>query len=130
MSFSDLDDPDFDDEIEAIDEIPEIEQPEFEEVFQIDPTIESVNRREGKDRISAPILGKLAKSRLISARAKQLEMGAPPAIPRDRLKSGELYEIAKQELRELVLPIKIIRKFVDGTEEIWSLTDFEFIARD
>jgi len=131
MSFEGLDDPDFEDEMEPLEEVPEIEQPEFEEVFQSEIAgIGNLRRREGADRISQPILGKLAKARLISARSKQLELGAPPAIPRTRLRSGELQEIAKQELEERVLPIKIIRKFADGTYEVWTLTDFRFIARD
>lgn len=129
MSFEGFEDPDFDDEDEPLEEIPEVELPEFEEIFQTDVSgVENLQRREGADRIAKPVLGKLAKARLIAARSKQLELGAPPAIPRDRLVSGELQEIAKQELKELVLPIKIIRKFADGMYEVWPLSDFLYIA--
>lgn len=126
VSFED----DLDDE-EVFEETPDIEQPEFDEIFQGD--LNEVNlgrRREGDDRLGKPFLGKLAKARLIAARAGQLQIGAPPLIPRERLRSNELQEIALQEFDERVIPIKIIRKFADGTYEVWSIKDFKFFARD
>lgn len=131
MSFGGFDDPDFEDEGEAAEEAPDIEQPEFGEEFSTDLFgTENVRRREGNERISPPFLGKLGKARLIAARSKQLELGAPSTIPKERIRSGELNEIAKQELQERVLPIKIIRRFPDGVIEEWLLSEFEYIARD
>lgn len=123
-------DPTSEDEAEALEELPELELPDFEEILQTDiSNIENVKRREGNERISKPILGKLAKARLIVKRAQQLQAGAPPAISRERLRSGELQKIAEQELEERVLPIKIIRRFADGYYEIWPLSDFKYIAK-
>jgi DNA-directed RNA polymerase subunit K/omega len=119
------------DEEEVFEETPEIDQPEFEEIFQSDiGDIDLRRRREGVDRISKPFLGKLAKARLIAARSEQLQLGAPPVIPPNRLRSSELQEIALQEFDERVIPIKIIRKFADGTYEIWSINDFRYFVRD
>lgn len=122
---------DFDDEEEFDVQTPEIEQPDFEEVFQSDLDQLIPNReRTGTDRISKPTLGKLAKARLIAARSGQLELGAKPEIPSHRLKSSEPHKIALQELDEKVIPLKIIRKFPDKTYEVWTIGDFKYIVRD
>ena len=119
------------DEEEVFEETPEIEQPEFEEVFQSDVNDVSMGRRrEGAERISKPFLGKLAMARLIAARSAQLQIGAPPKIPPERLRSGELQEIATQEFEERVLPINIIRRFSDNTYEVWHLSEFKYFVRD
>lgn len=129
MSFGDFDD--FDDEEEFDMQTPEIEQPEFEEVFQSDFGQLIPNReRTGADRISKPTLGKLAKARLIAARAGQLELGAKPEIAPNRIRSSEPQKIALQEFDEKVIPIKIIRKFPDKTYEVWTIRDFKYIVRD
>lgn len=127
-SFEDFD-PNEEDE-EAFGETPEIEQPEFEEIFQSETDLSNARRREGNDRISKPFLGKLAKARLIAARSRQIQIGAPLVIPVERLKSRNSQDIAKQELQERVIPIKIIRRFADGTYEVWNIKDFKWIARD
>lgn len=120
-----------DEDIESLEEDPELEQPEFEEIFQTDGhKLGEVKYREGSERKTPPFLGKLEKSKLILSRVKQLELGMPSVIPRERLRSGELINIAKQELEEKVIPIKIVRKFPDGTVEIWPVTDFKYIAKD
>src|SRR5947199_251312 len=106
---------------EFAEEVPDIEQPEFDDVFVANSNENNLGRkREGNDRLSKPILNKLAKSRLISARVAQLNIGAPSLIPNDRLHSNELQEIAIQEFdaavrNEIKFPIKIVRKFTDGT---------------
>lgn len=125
----------FEEELEeenAFDEIPEFEQPEFEDIFVSSNIDESDmgRRREGNDRIGKPFLGKLAKARLIAARAGQLQLGSPPKIPLSRLRSGEIQEIAEQEFDEKVIPIKIVRRFADGTYEVWEVKDFQYIVRD
>lgn len=63
-------------------------------------------------------MGKLTrfeKTRLISARALQLSLGAPPLL---ESKEGDTsYDIAKRELREKVLPMAVIRRYPSGTVE-------------
>lgn len=122
---------------EMFEEIPEIEQPEFDEVFQGDISELSGRLREGTDRLSRPRLGKLAKARLIAARSKQLELGFPPMIPKERLRSGEEQEIALQEFEEQIarpnediFRIRIRRNFADGTYEIWKVGEFKYFPKD
>lgn len=108
--------------------IPEIEQPEFEEFFQGNQPVQN-RKREGADRLGKPVLDQFAKTKLIVARSAQLQLGVQPLIPRERLFSNELQEIAIQELnaairREIIFPIRIKRNFADGTYEIWTVTDF------
>ena len=54
-------------------------------------------------------------TRLISARALQLSLGAPPLVK----VSSELtpFDIAKQELDAKILPLSVIRDFPDGKTE-------------
>lgn len=129
MSFDAFDD--FEEEEELDIETPDIEQPDFEEIFQTDTgQLMPGRERTGAERISKPTLGKLAKARLIAARAGQLELGATPAIPTSRLRSYEPQRIARQELETKVIPIRIVRKFADGTFEVWTIQDFKYIVRD
>lgn len=104
---------------------------EFEDLIEAEGLSEHGYRElVGEERRSQPYLGSFAKARLIATRAKQLELGYPPAIPRERLKSIEPQRIARQEIEEKVIPLKIIRKFPDGTYEIWNIKDFKYVARD
>lgn len=126
-----------DEDDEVVEETPEFEQPEFEEIFQSDASELAGRRREGADRISKPVLKELAKSRLISARASQLERGFPPVIPRELLKSTEAQEIALQELEEQIkrpnediFKIRIRRNLPDGTYEIWRVNEFKYFPKD
>ena len=55
------------------------------------------------------------RARLISARALQLSLGAPPLV-----KIGDYrtpYDIAKIELQQSVLPLSILRRYPNGTVE-------------
>lgn len=128
MSFE-YEDIEPEEEEEVLGEPPELEQPEFEEVFQGEVG-ELSHMRKREERLSKPVLGQLAKTRLISARAAQLQSGALSKIPMEQLKSRELQKIARQELEEKVIPIKIVRTFPDGSYEVWEITDFKYIARD
>ncbi len=51
------------------------------------------------------------KARLISARALQLALGAPPLIKEKNL---SIYDVAKLELEQRVLPLTILREFPSG----------------
>lgn len=106
-----------------------LEESQSEEIFEGEVN-ELSHMRKREERLSKPILGQLEKTRLISARAARLQEGYLSKIPIERLKSRELQKIARQELEEKVIPIKIIRTFPDGSYEVWEITDFKYIARD
>lgn len=58
-------------------------------------------------------LTKYEKVRVLSTRAIQLSMGAPPNVDIKNLTNA--MDIAEKELQEKVLPIIIIRKFPNGS---------------
>ena len=51
-------------------------------------------------------------TRLISARALQLSLGASPLIEQE--KGVSLYELAKLELEKKVLPLSVMRAYPNG----------------
>lgn len=57
-------------------------------------------------------MSKYEKVRVLSTRATQLASGAPPTVNIDNL--TDALAIAEKELREGVLPLKIIRNFPNG----------------
>lgn len=57
-------------------------------------------------------LTKYEKVRILSTRATQLAMGAPPTVNIENL--CDALSIAEKELNEGVLPLKIIRNFPNG----------------
>lgn len=58
-------------------------------------------------------------TRLISARALQLSLGAPALVKIEENENA--IEIAEKELREKVLPLIVIRRQTNGTIEKISL---------
>ncbi len=59
------------------------------------------------------MLTRFETTRLVSARALQLSLGAPPM-----LKAGKeltMLELAKQELEAKVLPMAVLREYPNGT---------------
>lgn len=60
-------------------------------------------------------LSRFERTRLISARALQLSLGAPPLL--ETKKEDTSYDIAKRELTERVLPMAVIRRYPNGTVE-------------
>lgn len=123
------------DEYEPDDDVPEeevegLEEEELEEIFQGGAEAPVSRERTGQNRLGSPFLGRLAVARLIAARTARLQLGDPPRIPRERLVSSNLEDIAKQELVEKVIPIKIRRNNPDGTFEYWRVPEFQFVVRD
>jgi len=53
-------------------------------------------------------------TRLISARALQLSLGAPPMV---KMKGESMVEVAREELKEKLLPMVVLRKFPNGEIE-------------
>ncbi|MAG18351.1 MAG: DNA-directed RNA polymerase subunit K [Candidatus Diapherotrites archaeon] len=54
-------------------------------------------------------------TRLISARALQLSLGAPGMIKAS--KEASMIDIAKEEFDKKVIPISVLREFPDGSIE-------------
>lgn len=54
-------------------------------------------------------------TRLISARALQLSLGAPSMIK--ATKDLSLIDLAKEELAKKVIPLSVLREFPDGSVE-------------
>jgi DNA-directed RNA polymerase I, II, and III subunit RPABC2 len=78
---------------------------------------------QNSDRITLPKLTKYEKVRLIGTRAKQILLGAKVMIKNT---SGlDPIEIAKLELAEKMIPIKIKRILPDNTVEIWKLSELD-----
>ena len=72
-----------------------------------------------------PFLTKYEKTRILGQRAKQLNQGAQPMIPVDKIIDG--YLIAQLELQQKVLPFIIRRPLPGGKSEYWRLADLEII---
>ena len=58
-------------------------------------------------------LTRFEETRLISARALQLSLGAPPLIKPS--KELSMLELAKEELKQNALPLAVMREYPDGT---------------
>jgi len=54
-------------------------------------------------------------TRVLSARALQLSLGAPPLVKRTSELS--MLEVAEKELAQKVLPLSILRKFPNGNNK-------------
>ncbi|MDO8646904.1 MAG: DNA-directed RNA polymerase subunit K [Candidatus Diapherotrites archaeon] len=58
-------------------------------------------------------LTRFEETRLISARALQLSLGAPPLVK--PAKEISIFELAKEEFRQSVLPLAVLREYPDGS---------------
>ena len=60
-------------------------------------------------------------TRVLSARALQLSLGAPPLVKRTSELS--MLDVAEKELHQKVLPLSILRKFPNGKNKRVELND-------
>lgn len=120
MDFDEIEEGEPEDELEE--EI--IEGPEGAQSSRTTQRLRAPNERKTK-----PILTKFEIARLLSHRTAQLENGQLSVIPEDRLKSIYSSDIAKQELYEKVIPLKVVRHLPDNTYEVWSINEFKYFAR-
>lgn len=72
-------------------------------------------------------LTKYEKVRILSTRATQLSMGAPPTVNIDGL--TDALSIAEKELNNGVLPLKIIRNFPNGDVLEIPVSDMIILSR-
>jgi DNA-directed RNA polymerase subunit K/omega len=84
--------------------------------------------KDGTDRghTSQPFLSVYEKTKLLGFRANQLAQGAPPYIVRPEHVTS-VFEIARMELEQRLLPYIIKRPMPDGTFEYWRLSDLMII---
>ena len=83
---------------------------------------------DGKDAAhkSQPFLSVYEKTKLLGFRANQLAQGARPYVVRPEHVTS-VFEIAKMELEQRMLPYIIKRPMPDGTFEYWRLSDLMII---
>ncbi|KEG06560.1 DNA-directed RNA polymerase subunit [Trypanosoma grayi] len=83
----------------------------------------SATRRDDKDRVTAPVLTKYERARILGTRALQLSMNAPVLVALE----GETdpLTIAQKELREGVIPLIIRRVLPDNTYEDWRISELD-----
>jgi len=116
-------------DVESVEIEPEdIDEIEFEDDFQ-PQTVQPRRKVPPNERTTPPVLDKYTVAKLIGFRARQLEAGAQPVIPRSELKSTRPEKIAEQELERRVIPLKVIRNLPDNTYEEWNIKDFKYIRR-
>jgi DNA-directed RNA polymerase subunit K/omega len=69
-------------------------------------------------KVGPPKLTRYEKARIVSARALQLALGAPPLIDVSSLPNKDVITIAMEELKRGVLPITVIRVKPNGEKEL------------
>lgn len=72
-------------------------------------------------------LTKYEKVRVLSTRATQLSLGAPPTVTIDDL--TDALTIAEKELMEGVLPLKVIRSFPNGDVIEIPVSEMKVLSR-
>ena len=84
--------------------------------------------KDGSDKAhkSQPFLSVYEKTKLLGFRANQLAQGAQPYIVRPEHVTS-VFEIAKMELEQRLLPFIIKRPMPDGRFEYWRLSDLMII---
>ncbi len=76
-------------------------------------------------KIGPPWLTKYERTRIIGARALQLSLGAPPLLPKEKLKGMNELQIAEAELDGGVLPMLIYRRKPNGETQVLSLSELK-----
>lgn len=75
--------------------------------------------------VEFPVLRTFTIVKLLQIRTRQLSEDAEIKV--DPGTETDYYKIAAMELKERVLPLKIVKKFTDGFYEIWKIEEFEEI---
>lgn len=82
------------------------------------------------ERITKPFLNKYEKTRVLATRSKHLSLGAKPLIKIENATATTFlssFEIAKQELKEGMIPYIIRRRMPDGRYEQWKVSELQDI---
>nr|QBK84726.1 MAG: RNA polymerase Rpb6 [Pithovirus LCDPAC01] len=84
--------------------------------------------KERKVKLSTPILTRYEIVALMIKRIESLELGneISPELDRKTLKSGTLYEIALEEIKQRLIKFDIVRRYpVTDEQETWVIDDFD-----
>lgn len=75
------------------------------------------------ERMSKPFLNKYEKTRILSTRSKQLSLGAKPLIKIVSENKLTTLDIAKEELKQKMIPYILRRKMPNGKYELWKMEE-------
>jgi DNA-directed RNA polymerase subunit K/omega len=99
------------------------EHPEVNPVFR-----EDVARQVKEPRITTAYYTKYEYTALLAMRAQQIAEGAKPLVTLDGLKTSDpmfVWNVAKREIEQQVLPFIVRRQLPGGTSEFWSVSELE-----
>jgi DNA-directed RNA polymerase I, II, and III subunit RPABC2 len=80
------------------------------------------------DRKTNPLMTKYERSRLLGTRSQQISYNGPITVELNG--ETDVYLIAKKELLEKKIPLKIRRYLPDNTSEDWQVDELEFTEGD
>lgn len=98
-----------------------VEEDKIEEVEIVDYHEEQIKKQV---RVTVPYLTKYERTRLIGARAEQLNRGSLPTVKVGNLKNT--IDIAKKELEERKIPFIVRRKLPNNKYEDWKIEELIF----
>jgi len=131
--FEDLDNEgtDVDDNTDAATDVLELpEEVDDDEEFEYPEEDENKNipRKQRRTKITVPKLSVYEKTKILAYRAQQIMNNAVPCVDVTKMTTPLTpYNIAIEELKQKVIPFKVVRELPDNTFEVWSITDFYFL---
>ena len=96
---------------------------EIDLMFDDDIISESSDVVPTNQRRTKPILSKYEKTRLLGDRTQQLTLGAKPMIK--NVNNMDPKNIAEEEIKQNVIPLKIQRPLPNGKKEIWYIHELK-----
>jgi len=114
------------DEVDDVDEDEDEDENVVSEVIDVENTEKEIAITDivpNSEKISKPFLNKYEKTRILSTRSKQLSLGAKPLVKIISETKLTPLDIAKQELKEKMIPYIIRRKMPNGKYEMWKLDE-------
>jgi len=99
-----------------------------DDIIEENEAIDIIETKERSEKITAPVMTIYEKIDILTQRVNQLNNGYKTTVP-DQVMANNLTKsidisILEFDLRKLP-PLKTIRKFPDGTYEVWEMSDFE-----
>ena len=108
----------------SLDKINEECEEDEDEVSTLEADLEEEkNIEETKKRVTFPILTKYEKNFILGFRTKQIANGSVILIDINKLKEKTPYNIAMEELGQVLIPFKVKRHLPNGTYEIWNIDE-------
>lgn len=120
MDFDDIEEDDYGDEEDYEEEEDEDKYKPEITIDDLDEVIDGVKIKKNDDRITAPILTKYEKTKVLGFRALQISLGAEPKVISDEIDS---YKLAELELNNKLLSLKIRRFLNKNVAEDWDINE-------